>query len=70
MDIENDPLQKYNLSDEVDYIDKVDEDFAKNGNTDLPCPRCGGKLILEDHGSAHVIRCEKDNCIRVSYKGL
>lgn len=70
MDIRKETAIKYDMNDETDYIDKVDEDFARYGNTSLPCPRCGGKLAYEDYGSGHIIRCEKENCIKVRYRGL
>ncbi len=69
MDIKEE-LKEYDLSNEIDYIDIVDEELAKNGSTNLNCPRCGGKLIRIEYGSSHVIKCENDNCINVSYRGL
>lgn len=70
MDINNDSTIGYDMNNEVDYIDKVDEDFARYGNTNLPCPRCSSKLIYEDYGSAHIVRCEKEKCIKVIYRAL
>jgi hypothetical protein len=54
MDIEVNP-KNHKKHDEADYFDKVAEDFAKYGSTPIPCPRCGGKLLFEDYGSAHII---------------
>ncbi|WP_160680439.1 hypothetical protein [Clostridium sp. C8-1-8] len=70
MDINKDSIIGYDMNNEADYIDKADEDFARYGNTNLNCPRCGSKLIYEDYGSAHIIRCEKENCIKITYRGL
>lgn len=70
MDINKDSIIGYDMNNEADYIDKADEDFARYGNTKLPCPRCGSKLIYEDYGSAHIVRCEKENCVKVTYRGL
>ncbi|SHL33546.1 hypothetical protein SAMN02745136_04654 [Anaerocolumna jejuensis DSM 15929] len=70
MDINKNLIQNYDLNDEAGYIDEADEDFVRYGNSDLPCPRCGSKLIYENYGSAHIIRCEKDNCLKVTYRGL
>ncbi|MBK1811933.1 hypothetical protein JHL18_15030 [Clostridium sp. YIM B02505] len=70
MDIDMEQDEKYDMNDETDYFDKVDEDFARYGKTKLPCPSCGGKLIYGDYGSGHIIRCKEENCIKVTYRGI
>ena len=58
------------INDYERYIYKVDEDFGRHGNTKLRCPRCGGKFIYEDYGSGRILRCEKENCIKVTFRGI
>jgi hypothetical protein len=69
MDIEVN-TDNHNKEEEADYIDKVAEDYARFGSTSRPCPRCGNKLLFEDYGSANIIKCERENCIKVTFRGL
>lgn len=46
------------------------EQMRRTGSTDLKCLRCGLSFILEDYGSAYVIRCETQGCFKITARGL
>lgn len=60
-----------NLSkEEIDILDKADNEIALNGNTNLKCPRCGNNIIVEIIGNSYSVRCKSNNCISLDYRGI
>lgn len=56
--------------DEANQLIKASEDFVMTGATNIICPRCGAKLIYEKYGNSSVIRCEKEVCLKLTFRGL
>ncbi|MFD0671909.1 hypothetical protein [Cohnella sp. GCM10027633] len=55
---------------EMDNVDRAAEDYLEYGATDRRCLRCGTKLILDDHGSGYIIKCETTDCLYVTFRGI
>lgn len=34
------------------------------------CPRCGAKLIFSESKTSYRVKCEKDNCLQMTVRGL
>jgi tRNA(Ile2) C34 agmatinyltransferase TiaS len=49
---------------------KAVEEFERNGETEILCPRCGGKLRYVGNNSGYRISCEKDGCIMLTVRGI
>ena len=57
----------FNLSKaEIAAIDKK----LSNPNTEVLCPRCGGKLLFTEYGNSAEVKCETKNCIKGTVRGL
>jgi transposase-like protein len=39
-------------------------------NEEVPCPRCGKPLKLDEYGKSFRVMCEDDDCIRVGSRGI
>jgi serine/threonine protein phosphatase PrpC len=66
-------INKNNLKitkDEASLLIKASEDFSKYGTTLITCPRCGSKLIQEITGNSGTVRCEKEDCLKITLRGL
>ena len=48
----------------------AENEIIQNGKTEMKCPRCGNKIIIEDKGSSYSVRCMTDGCIRADFRGL
>ena len=46
------------------------EEYRMTGRTTRKCPRCDGKLLINDAGNAFDIRCEREGCYRMRFRGL
>ncbi len=55
---------------EHDLLLSADKDFAKLGETDKKCPRCGNAIICEETGSSYTIRCKTEGCIKADFRGI
>ncbi|MEF9988684.1 MAG: hypothetical protein RR797_06370 [Christensenella sp.] len=55
---------------QIDFCMKANEEDAIQGHTDKHCPICGGKLTFARIGNSGTIRCEKDGCVKINYRGL
>lgn len=55
---------------ELDIVDKASEELDRLGETSIVCPRCGTPLHQEINGPGTVIKCETNNCIRITYRGI
>lgn len=55
---------------ELAIINMAAEDFEKYKQTHIRCPRCGGELEMIDFGSAYRIKCRKEGCITVTFRGI
>lgn len=43
--------------------------ISDNGEN-VPCPRCGERLIYEEIGNSFVVECSKNTCIRTGCRGI
>ncbi len=55
---------------EIELLDKADDDIATFGKTDIKCPRCNNDIIVEDVGNSYSVRCKTDNCLLLDYRGI
>lgn len=46
------------------------DEKAENPQKDVFCPRCGGKLKYYEHGNSYEVKCETENCIKMTLRGL
>ena len=49
-------------------IDLLDEKL-ENPQKKLYCPRCNGKIIIEECGPGCIVKCE-NNCIHETIRGI
>jgi hypothetical protein len=54
---------------EAQLLDSTNDDFYRNGKTDIKCPRCGDSIILIELGSAYAIGCRR-GCVNIGYRGI
>lgn len=55
---------------EIELLDKADNDMGVCGKTDLKCSRCGSDIVVEENGKSYTIKCKKENCISMDYRGI
>ena len=46
------------------------EDIARTGRTDLRCLVCLGELIVEHTGASYLVRCQKENRVVLTSRGI
>lgn len=46
------------------------ENKMKNPNDKVMCPRCGKELIYKKYGNSISVKCETEECISESIRGL
>ncbi len=39
-------------------------------NEEVPCPRCGKPLLLEEYGKSFDVMCSDDECISAGCRGI
>jgi hypothetical protein len=39
-------------------------------NEEVPCPRCGKPLILEEYGTSYDVTCSDEECISAGGRGI
>lgn len=55
---------------EIELLDRADDDIAMFGKTNIKCPRCNNDIIVEDVGNSYSVRCKTDNCLSLDYRGI
>lgn len=55
---------------ETDNALNAAEDIAQKGRTDLRCLACSGELIVEHVGTSYLVRCEKENRVILTSRGI
>ena len=55
---------------EVDNADLAAEDLARHGHTKRRCLRCGGELLLERVRGGYMVRCNAENRVVLTARGL
>ena len=56
----------------LDYIMKIYPKFD-DGNTNMPCPRCGAPLYVSKYGEwkqSGIIYCKTNDCLSITFRGL
>lgn len=51
-------------------VDQFLEDMHKHGTSNVTCPKCGKKLEIIGNTSAYVVKCQTDNCLKESFRGI
>jgi len=52
------------------FLSQIAEEIGRYGSTDKKCPVCGGEFILRRKGNSYILRCETDNCMKISSRGI
>ena len=52
------------------FLSQVAEEIGRYGVTEIKCPVCGGRFTLQHMGSSYVLRCETDNCLKLTSRGI
>ena len=52
------------------FLSQVAEDLGRYGHTDIKCPECDGEFSILVTGSSYEIRCETDDCIKFTSRGI
>lgn len=45
-------------------------EYRAKGHTGLRCPRCGGRFRIIIVGNSGEIRCERDGCYSIDWRGI
>ena len=67
---ENMKIERSDREKEWLRAEKAIEEIESTGSTKLRCLRCDSNYVLEDYGSAYVIRCETEGCFKITARGL
>lgn len=52
-------------------IDKFLDDMYHNGHSDVTCPKCGTPLEIEgDVRLSYAVKCQTENCLQESFRGI
>lgn len=57
-------------NEEIQILDKADNDIAMRGYTEEKCPRCNGNIIVEEAGKSYTVKCTTENCISLDFRGV
>ena len=52
------------------FLSKVAEDFGRYGTTNQTCPVCGGHFVFRKVGNSYEVRCETDDCMKLTSRGI
>jgi len=52
------------------FLSQVAEEIDRYGQTDKRCPVCGGAFLLSNRGNSYVLRCETDDCLKMTSRGI
>lgn len=55
---------------EIDILDRADNELADFGKTREKCPRCGNEIVVEEVGNSYSVKCKTPNCISMDYRGI
>lgn len=55
---------------EVDNAELAAEELARDGHTARKCLRCGGSLALERVGASYLVRCQQEDRVLLTSRGL
>ena len=53
-----------------DAVDKFLKDISEKGKSDVVCPSCKKPLIYEENGASYSVRCETENCLTETFRGI
>ena len=62
--------QRLDFDTEADNAEKALEEWERTGITSRRCRRCGGEFIFEVTPSSYKIQCERENCFRLTFRGI
>lgn len=51
-------------------VDQFLDDMQKHGTSKVMCPKCGKKLSLSGNTAAYVVKCQTDNCLKETFRGI
>ena len=55
---------------EIENADRAAEEIERDGQTSRRCLVCSGPLVVEDIGASYVVRCEKENRVILTSRGI
>ena len=55
---------------EIDNARTAVEEIERDGQTNRRCLVCSGALVVEDVGASYVVRCEKENRVVLTSRGI
>ena len=55
---------------EIDNAQSAAEEIGRDGQTSRRCLVCSGRLVLEEIGASYLVRCEKENRVIVTSRGI
>jgi len=56
---------------ETEQLLSAETELFKDGKTDIRCPRCRNKLIIEHCGkTTHKIKCASLDCLIITFRGI
>jgi hypothetical protein len=55
---------------EIENADRAAEEIERDGQTSRRCLVCSGPLVVEDIATSYVVRCEKENRIVFTSRGI
>lgn len=52
-------------------VDKFLDDMYQKGHSDVTCPKCGTLLEIKgDIRISYTVRCQTENCLHESFRGV
>ena len=48
----------------------IEQRLKNKPDINITCPRCGEQMILDEVGSSHSVKCENENCIEYTARGI
>ena len=70
MDVNNDFQKPVSKQAEIDNANKAVIELRTLGYTNCVCLRCGSKLVINDVVSAYQVKCERENRVILTVRGL
>lgn len=55
---------------EVNNAELAAEELTRDGHTARKCLRCGGPLVLERVGASYLVRCQPEDRVLLTSRGL
>ena len=55
---------------DFEALDKAEDEFFETGTITEKCPRCGNEITVAINNGSYEVKCNTENCIKATYRGI